>query len=269
MKKLLAGLVIVSFVEIVCSLSLTFVREWLWNAIAQKQLNMFLTQLGYFLSLALVLVVVSGLYGYLINMCAIAWRHKITDKLVIHDSKIENYNQRKQQDTYSYPLLTLTLGFGLVKAIGYVIIFSVSLVATFSFNYLLVILCCISLGTLLAKKIAMPLTTLNYESQKNEATYRTELSQENFTLCQEILKAIAKRTKYLQYYQSLYGQIMVLLPILLIAPEFFNSAMLLGTLMRFTSTAGQIVESASYGLNSFGPINDWLSSRKRLKEILK
>jgi ABC-type uncharacterized transport system fused permease/ATPase subunit len=97
--------------------------------------------------------------------------------------KIENLRQRHQMDCSEYPDLMIQVIFGSGKALVYVIVFAISLSVNFSFHYLLIILGYAILSTWIAKKISLPLISLNYQSQRAEATYRNELSNDNFKGC--------------------------------------------------------------------------------------
>jgi ABC-type uncharacterized transport system fused permease/ATPase subunit len=78
---------------------------------------------------------------------------------------------------------------------------------------------------------------------------------------------LAKKQKHLTYFQQFYGQLGVIVPLLIIAPLYFSSGMTIGTLMRFNSLGATILDNMSYGINSFGLINRLISCRKRLKEV--
>lgn len=266
MKKYIVWLVIMATIEIVLSLYLTVWREHFWNAISQKQSLEFLTQLSIFTGAALVICVVVGLSGYLVSLAAIEWRKQLTAK-VGKVPNILNANQRIQEDCRDYPDLVLRLSFDFVKSMCSLVVFSIALILAFSWTYLVILIGYCLVGTLIAHRIAKPLISLNYHSQQAEATYRNNLSIDNLGDCIRIMFGLAKKQKHLTYFQQLYGQIGILLPILIIAPFYFTSAMTIGMLMRFNSIAVTVVENTSYGINVFDQINRLLSCRRRLKEI--
>lgn len=267
MKKLITGLSLLGILEIGLSLYLTFWREHFWQSISLKNQSSFIIDIAEFTGIALFLCVISGLISYISNVCAIKWRERLTERALKADKNAENYAQRLQEDTIKYPTLSLNLIFGFGKALLYIIVFSIALIWSFHWLYLTVLVIYSIIGTFLARKIANPLISLNYESQRQEATYRQILTTINFNKCIVILFGLAKRQKKLTYFQSFFAQVGVVLPILLIAPEYFSTAMTIGLLMRFSSTAGSILDNLSYGVNSFASINEYLASRKRLKEI--
>lgn len=278
MKKFIFWLVVLGALEIGLALFLTFWREAFWNSVQLKQQISFINQLGIFTITALVICLVSGMSGYLVSLVAIKWREKLNTRALnvesikdlqrkFHQRKIENYSQRVQSDCQEYPDLVLNLAFGTLKAIIYILVFSISLLLSFHWWFLLLLLGYSVIGTVLTHYIAKPLVRLNYDNQRAEATYRNDLSTTNFGDCIRLMLGLAKKQKHLTYFQQFYGQIGVLIPILIIAPQYFTTAMTLGVLMRFTSLSSTILDNLSYGINSFAQINRLLSCRRRLKEI--
>lgn len=261
-------LICLGILEISLALYLTFWREHFWNAVTNKDSHEFLYQLGKFTIVALTICFVNGYSGYIVSLTAIKWREKLNTKaLSLHSDEIENSRQRIQADCMDYPTLALDLMFNSTKSLVYVLVFVTSFLISFSWMLLSGLICYAILGTVLTKKLAMPLVHLNYESQRAEATYRSSLLTCNFIECISIMLGLAKKQKHLSYLQNLYGQIGVVLPLIIIAPMYFATGMSVGTLMRFNSTSSTILDNLSYGINSFGNINKWLSCSKRLKEM--
>jgi putative ATP-binding cassette transporter len=166
----------------------------------------------------------------------------------------------------TYPDLWLNLAYGLLKAVMYILVFSISLTLSFSWWFLGILIVYSVIGTLLTHYIARPLIHLNYEQQRLEASYRNNLTVDNFGSCIRIMLGLAKKQKHLTYFQQFYGQLGVIVPLLIIAPIYFTGGMTLGTLMRFNSLSATILDNMSYGITSFGQINRLRSCRKRLKE---
>lgn len=281
MRRYLIFLVLFAILEIGLALYLTLWREHFWNAVSNKESLQFMQQLGVFTCVALVICLVSGISGYLVSLTAIKWREKLNASChaILRNEKyvkvatgarvinsIENMPQRIQEDCMTYPTLVLTLGFGLIKAITYVLVFSVSLLWSFSWWFLIVLLMYTLCGLLITKYVAHPLIQLNYDQQRAEATYRSNLNLDNFGDCVRIMLGLAKKQKHLTYFQQFYGQVGVVVPLIIIAPTYFTTGMTLGELMRFNSLGSTILENMSYGISSFADINRLLSCRKRLME---
>lgn len=268
MKKYIIYVVILSIIEISLTLFLTFWREAFWNFVQHKDYSGFVTELMIFSVVAVFACSVTAYSGYFLSLISIKWRKYLNGKAIkLPEEGISNVNQRIQEDCRDYPDLMLNVGVGLVKAILYVAVFSISLVIKFEVMYLVYIVAYAVLSTILARYIATPLISLNYKAQCAEASYRNDLTFDNFQSCLGIMLGLAGKTKRLSYFQTMYGQIAIILPIVIVAHTYFAGSMTMGGLMMATSTMGVITENMSYGINSFNRINRLISCRVRLKEI--
>jgi putative ATP-binding cassette transporter len=267
MRKYITYVILLSLIEISAALYLTFWKELFWNYVETRNFHGFCVQIGVFTVVALIFCLVNAYSGYFMSLCAIKWRELLNGKAykIVHSA--ENLSQRVQEDCREYPDLFLQILFGLGKSAVYVLVFSVALVINFSVGYLCVIVLYATISTLIAHRIARPLTSLNYVNQQAEATYRNDLSGLNFTNCIRIMIELALKTKRLSYFQTFYGQIAVVLPIVVVAPSYFAGALTLGALMQATGTMGTITDNLSFGITSFNIINKFKSCKKRLKEI--
>lgn len=265
--KLIYFILILSIIEISLALYLTFWREHFWDALVAKNYTDFLKQLGIFTVVATSAGLISGYSGYLVALAGIEWRQDLTavaSKLSVQH--ITNINQRIQEDCWIYPDLMLNLFFGLIKSIIYLLVFTIFLLLSFSYGLLIQLLIFAVLGTWIVHHIAKPLVELNYTQQTVEATYRTNLTPSNFTECIKIMLGLATKTKHLSYVQSIYNQIGVVIPIIIISPIYFSTSLTVGTLMRFNSMSSTILDSLSYGITNYGGLNKLRSCHRRLKE---
>lgn len=267
MKKFIVYIILLAILEISLALYLTFWRELFWNFVEHKDFHGFCIQIGVFTGVALLFCFVSAYAGYFTTLCAIKWREKLNNKAYQIISDAENVNQRVQEDCRDYPDLMLNVLFGFGKAVAYVLVFSVSLAINFNLVYLGIIVAYATIATVVAQRIAKPLLSLNYATQQAEASYRNNLSGINFQNCIQIMLGMALKTKRLAYFQTFYGQLAVILPIVIVAPAYFGSALTLGALMQATGTMGTITDNLSFGITSFNQINRLSSCKRRLKEI--
>lgn len=272
MYKYTIVLSILLITEISLAIYLSIWREYFWNIVVEKNVTQFIHLILIFTGVSLALCFVTGLTTYLINISSISYREilnlKVRTKWIRRDKdKIENFAQRQQADCMDYSNLLFIIFYGLIKSIIYIVTFSIVLGNLYGYSYLILLYTYGLLGSYIAKKIAYPLISLNYQTQKLEASYRDNLTKANFLSCISVQFLIAKKQKYLSYFQSFYGQMAVLVPFFIIAPSYLEGAMTVGLLMRFNGTAATILENISYGVNQFSDINKLLSCRKRLKEI--
>lgn len=272
-KRYLTYIVLLSGTEIGLALYLTFWRASFWDIVAAKNIIGFMHELEIFSIVALLICFIAGISGYVVNLYVINWREKLTLVATrVAKTDAENLNQRVQEDCAEYPRLYALLSVGTCKAIAYCLVFGISLVYNFSWSYLIILIAYSLISTYVAKRVAQPLIKLNYDTQKTEASYRNHMKITvntgiYYKQCISLMRQVAVKLKYLTYFQSFYGQVAVIIPILIVAPAYFNGAMTLGILMQATSTMGTINDNLSFGINSFNDINKLLSCRKRLQEI--
>ncbi len=251
-------------------------REGFWQAVETKATSIFIWKLGEFVLVALGLCLIAGYSQFLVNKIALLMRTKLTNKSMHMPYKsIEGGAQRIQEDCFNYPWLGLTLFTGLLRSTINVGTFSIIIGYQLGVYYLLIPIGYTIVGTIIAHYFAKPLINLNYIHQCVEATFRaklTELTNKKkkmgfYQECYDNYMNLAVTTKKLNYFQSFYNQITVVVPYIIIAPLYFGSKILFGTFMQVASAMNHVIESMSYIINSYDMINNWLSCRRRLKEM--
>jgi putative ATP-binding cassette transporter len=76
--------------------------------------------------------------------------------------------------------------------------------------------------------------------------------------------ALMRYTKRLTAFSVGYAQVAVVFPILVAAPRYFSGALTLGELMQLSSAFGQVQDSLSWFVNSYGSLASWKASVDRL-----
>lgn len=270
MRKWIIFLVLLAIGEISIALYLTHWSHQFWQSVGDKVLTDFYTQLGYFTIAALIYCFISGMSVYVARRASVEWSkilYENTKNREFSQYAFDNIPQRIENDINVYPQLAIGLIFGFMKAFGYIVVFSIALCTQLSYIYVIILSIYTVIGFFIGKKVAQPLIKLNYNQQAANATFRREIIQENFQKCVHLWLGVAVQTKKLTYFSSFWGQLSVILPLILIAPAYFGTAMTLGALMQGVRIMNTLLENLLYPLNSFGNINDLLASRKRLKEI--
>lgn len=259
-------------------------REGFWQAVEQKQATVFIYKLAEFTGIALMLCIISGYSTYLINKTSMLMRTQLTIKSLSCDYQtIEGGTQRVQEDCFNYPWYGLTLLVGLLRSCLNLGIFAVIIVIQLNVIYLVIPVIYTLIGTGIAYVLAKPLIKLNYLHQCVEAKFRQILYaikpithyppmshkriKGGYGECYTNYMKLAVTTKKLQYFQSFYNQITVVVPYIIIAPLYFSSQILFGTFMQIASAVSHMIDSMSYIINSYDIMNNWLSCRRRLQEL--
>ncbi len=131
-------------------------------------------------------------------------------------------------------------------------------------------------GTFLAHKVGRKLISLNFDQQKFEADfrfsmmrvrensesiafYRGEMAElEDFNLkFSAVIKnywQLMKKTKHLNFYVNGYGQLAIIVPLIMAAPRYFSKEIQLGGLMQISSAFGRVQDALSYFVDSYDTI---------------
>ena len=217
------------------------------------------------------------------------------------DERTDNPDQRIQEDAGGIVTNSLDLFLGLISALTTFVAFIYILwqlsgiltihLGPFGVLHLPGYLVWVSIlyaliGTWFTFKIGHPLVNLNFEQQRREATFRfaavdLRSHAEHVALYQgedhqkSILKSLFKkvldnwyliilRQKLLMWFTSGYNQAAVVLPLVVVMPNYFNKVFLLGGLMQSLQAFSHVQDSLSYLVNAYTRIAEWQAIGARL-----
>lgn len=212
----------------------------------------------------------------------------------------DNPDQRISEDIGSFVSLTLQLIIGFLKQLTTLVAFGFvlwELSGSFTFNFAGVEIVIYGymfwfsfiysgVGTFLVHKVGRKLIGLQFNQQRYEADfrfammrvrensesiafYRGENSEmETFTdrfknVIQNFRKLMTK-TKHLNFYSNGYGQLAVIVPLILAAPRYFSKEIPLGGLMQTVSAFGRVQDALSYFVDSYAGIANLAAVINRL-----
>lgn len=244
-------------------------RDWYWTSLQKMEFSKWVLYVSEFSIVALISCGVSGYSQYLCNILSLKMRTNLTRKAIKSTSyqAIEGGAQRVQEDCWNYPQLLISLiGSGLRSCIM-IVVFSTIILFSLPWYYLLLPLAYSIWGTIFAAKIAKPLIYLNYLNQVVEAAFRQTLSKLKYKQVHANNHKLFIKTKYLQYFQSFYSQITIIIPHLVLSFLYFSGKITFGIFMQIAASMTEIINSLSIIILSLNDINKFLSCRKRLKEI--
>jgi peptide/bleomycin uptake transporter len=249
-----------------------------------------------FTYIAIPYIFIAMLVFYFAQHYAFKWREAITEYYIPLwekcPSNIEGASQRIQQDTYEFAKALESLGLGLFKAILTLIAF-IPILWTLSTHITLPIfkdiegsLVYIALltslgGMIISYVVGIKLPGIEYDNQKVEAKYRKQLvyseddksyanSQTLFELFTGLKANYFKLFNHYSYFSlwaNLYGQVMIILPYLIMAPSLFVGVITLGIVTQTGNAFGKVNDSFSYLIDHWTDITKFISVIKRLKEF--
>jgi putative ATP-binding cassette transporter len=107
------------------------------------------------------------------------------------------------------------------------------------------------------------------ENSESVAFYRGEKAEalgfkERFARVIQNFWQLMRRTKLLNFYVNGYGQLAIIVPLILAAPQYFAGAMALGGLMQTVSAFGRVQDALSYFVDSYDTIAQLAAVIRRL-----
>jgi len=122
---------------------------------------------------------------------------------------------------------------------------------------------------------------LEYENQKVEAAYRKHLVYseddniyrkmpdiiELFTGLRRNYFRMFNHYSYFTLWSAMYGQVMIIVPYLLMGPSLFTGVVTLGAVTQTGNAFGKVNDSFSYLIDHWTEITKFLSVIKRLREF--
>jgi len=263
-----------------------------------KDVNAFWQSMLEFAYLAGALIFMAMLIYYFTQHFAFRWRQAITYYYLPYwkakEGSIEGASQRIQEDTYNFARSLESLGLGMFRAILTLIAFipilwdlskKITIPWLQAYDGSLVWIALItSLGGMVASYfVGIKLPGLEYENQKVEAAYRKHLvyseddhSYRDLPTIYELFTGLRKNYfkmfnhySYFTLWSSLYGQVMIILPYLLMGPSLFAGVVTLGAVTQTGNAFGKVNDSFSYLIDHWTEITKFMSVIKRLKEFEK
>lgn len=221
-------------------------------------------------------------------------------KLQIDEAQTDNPDQRIGEDIQLFVTLTLQLSVDLFKQftifVSFIaVLWELSGVVTIPFGdgqitvygYMVWFsLLYAAVGTFLTARIGNPLIRLNYEQQKYEADFRYHMVRlrENgesvafyrgeapegaslvarFVRVYQNYRQLIKYEKRLSWFQSGYGQLAIIFPIVLAAPRYFSGQIHFGGLTQTTAAFDKLQSALAFFVDKYTYLAQWNAVVQRL-----
>lgn len=260
------------------------------------QADTFYSQIGAFLSIALIAVVIDVLNLFFISHYVFRWRSAMNHYYMSHWSRlrrIEGAAQRVQEDTMRFASTLEDMGVSFINAIMTLIAFLPVLVALSvhvktvpilgSVPYALVwaAVAWSVLGTGLLAIVGIKLPGLSFRNQRVEAAYRKELvygeddQQRAHPVTVKALFLNVRLNYFRLYFHYLYFniarifyiQLDAVFSIFVLFPSIISGAITLGLLTQITNVFDQVRGSFQYLINSWTTLVELMSIYKRLRSF--
>lgn len=197
-------------------------------------------------------------------------KNEYTDQANIHKTT----HQRLQEDTFKFTEITVELAVAFFEAAIKIPLFIGVIVTLTDWKTGAIVLVSVVAGTILSKVISTKLVTARSEYESAEAILRESLKTKTLkaTIYDTVLKTYDeynKQLKKLTFVTGGLGQGFVLLPFILLLPLYFAKVLTLGSFFQSVKALDKIIQSLSVIIDNRNKITMYLTSKKRLEELLK
>lgn len=262
----------------------------------QVPITQFYHELGVFLGIALIAVVVGVLNNFFISHYVFRWRTAMNEHYMDHWQQlrhIEGAAQRVQEDTMRFASTLEDMGVSLINAIMTLIAFLPVLVALSPHVKALPIVGVVPYGLVIAAivwslfgtgvlaLVGIKLPGLEFKNQRVEAAYRKELvyGEDNPARAEpptvrELYDGV--RRNYFRLYfhymyfniaRILYLQVDTVFGIFLLFPSIVAGSITLGLMTQITNVFGQVRGAFQYLISSWTTLVELMSIYKRLRSF--
>ena len=251
-------------------------------------------EIGVFMGIAGVAVIVSALTIFLVSHYVFRWRTAMNDFYMSHWPQlrhIEGASQRVQEDTMRFSTIVEGLGVNLIDSVMTLIAFmpvllrlstnitELPIVGEIPYPLVLAAIFWSIFGTVVLALVGVKLPGLQFRNQRVEAAYRKELvyGEDNIERAQpptvqELFENV--RINYFRLYfhyvyfnvvRFVYLQTNNVFALFLMAPSIVAGTITLGLLNQISYAFSQVTSSFQYLVNSWPTIVELLSVYKRLR----
>ncbi|HIP62015.1 MAG TPA: putative transporter [Sulfurovum sp.] len=263
-----------------------------------EDVDAFWASMEEFAYIAITLMAVAVAIYYFTQHYAFRWRQAITYYYLPHweatEGNIEGASQRIQEDTYNFSRSLESLGLGLFRAILTLIAFipilwglsskiTIEWLAVYEGSLVWVALITSLGGIFMSYFVGIKLPGIEYDNQKVEAAYRKQLvyseDDKKFADLPTLFELFAGLRKnyfrlfnhysYFTLWSAMYGQVMIIVPYLLMGPSLFAGVVTLGVVTQTGNAFGKVNDSFSYLIDHWTDITKFMSVIKRLREFEK
>jgi vitamin B12/bleomycin/antimicrobial peptide transport system ATP-binding/permease protein len=297
----LLGLVLLLSVSVTgINVGFSYIGNFFTNALVKKNQDSAYLFVGVYFIGFLIAIPIIAFYGYVQDYLGLRWREWLTNDLVgryfqrrayygIESERvIDNPDQRISEDARSFTGTTLTFLLIILGAVMDLVSFSGILWAK-STLLVTVVLAYSIIGTIVTALIGRRLIKLNFNQRKYEADYRYGLvhvrdnaesiafyrgeEQESQQLSKRFVNALKNYNiligwqRNLGFFTSAYRYIPVVLPYLVLFPQYFGNKIEYGDMVQANFAFSQVNAALSIIVNQFENIAGFAAGIDRLSDF--
>lgn len=277
------------------------VRDF-YNALEQKDQDKFYEVIIQFLVALMVMTPISVLYRFQAQRLSIKWRDWMTGRTMNlyysnrvyyaleRGREIDNPDQRIAEDVRTFTAQSLNLFLNIVTSTIDLVSFSIIL-ATIRAQLFIAIFLYATIGTVATYAIGRKLIRLNYAKLQREADFRYSLVRirdnaeciaffngedieqkevgHRFHSVIENMRDLNVAQRNLDFFTSSYSYFTWILPLVVVAPEYFAGNIAMGVVTQSSSAFSHVLDDLSLIINSFTDLAEFSAGIERLYQFTR
>lgn len=301
-RWLFAGMIGVTLLNSGVSVGFSYIGKDFWNALSSKNTVEFYNVLGKYLGALLVGAPIVTLYKFQRERLAVNWREWMTTRTlqlyeenrvyyaIERGGEVDNPDQRICEDVESFTSFSLQLFLTIISTIIDLVSFSLILYSIYP-QLFIAIIAYASFGTITTTFLGKDLVRLNYDQLTKEANLRFSLVRwrENAEsiafyggedlegkVVNQRLQGVLQNTqelivttRNLEFFTNGYRFLIQLLPVTVVAPQYFAGKIELGVISQSVGAFNHILNDLSIIVNQFEQLSRFSAGIDRLSVFLE
>lgn len=299
-RWLFAGMIGMTLVNSAVSVAFSYLGKDFWNALNAKDPDQFYFMLSKFGVALVVGAPVSVLYRFQRERLAVNWREWMTERTLDlysahrvyyaleRNSDIDNPDQRIAEDVRSFTAFSLQLFLTLLTSVIDLASFS-AILYSIQPQLFGAIIAYATFGTVVTTLIGSPLVSLNFLRLQKEADFRYALVRlrenaesiafyggedlEGKAITERFRQVLSNKrdligtTRNLEFFTTAYQYLIQVVPVAVVAPQYFSGAVQLGVVSQSAGAFNHILGDVSIIVNQFESLSTFSAGIDRLAQF--
>jgi putative ATP-binding cassette transporter len=299
-RWLFAGMIGMTIVNSAVSVAFSYLGKDFWNALNAKDPDQFYFMLSKFGVALVVGAPVSVLYRFQRERLAVNWREWMTEQTLDlysahrvyyaleRNSEVDNPDQRIAEDVRSFTAFSLQLFLTLLTSVIDLASFS-AILYSIQPQLFGAIIAYATFGTIVTTLIGSPLVSLNFLRLQKEADFRYALVRlrenaesiafyggedlEGKAITERFRQVLSNKrdligaTRNLEFFTTAYQYLIQVVPVAVVAPQYFSGAVQLGVVSQSAGAFNHILGDVSIIVNQFESLSTFSAGIDRLAQF--
>ena len=299
-RWLFAGMIGMTLVNSAVSVAFSYLGKDFWNALNAKDPDQFYFMLSKFGVALVVGAPVSVLYRFQRERLAVNWRGWMTERTLDlysahrvyyaleRNSEVDNPDQRIAEDVRSFTAFSLQLFLTLLTSVIDLASFS-AILYSIQPQLFGAIIAYATFGTIVTTLIGSPLVSLNFLRLQKEADFRYALVRlrenaesiafyggedlEGKAITERFRQVLSNKrdligtTRNLEFFTTAYQYLIQVVPVAVVAPQYFSGAVQLGVVSQSAGAFNHILGDVSIIVNQFESLSTFSAGIDRLSQF--